>query len=453
MWVKYRKGLHRTPCLDNGHSVSNMFTMTYQDFISRKKRSVQKIGFEPVNLNDKLFPFQKFIVRKAVEAGRYAIFADCGLGKTFMQLEWAQQVVNETGMSVIILCPLAVAGQTILEGDHFGYTVSRNIDDAYSMAGIYITNYEQLDNLPVNHFAGVVLDESSILKNFEGATRNQIIDLFQHTRYKLACTATPSPNDPMELGNHAEFLNVMSRNQMLSMYFVHDGGDTGKWRIKGHAVNEFYKWVASWSIMLTNPADIGFDGTDYHLPPLNYVDLQIKTKQREGVLFNDVAISATNFNQELRLTKVDRIEKVAEIVNASKENFIIWVKQNEEGEYLRKLIPDAIEVSGSDDNDYKEQMLLGFAANKFRVLITKTKIAMYGMNYQNCHNQVFASLDFSFEGLYQAIRRSYRFGQSKPVNIYLVTTDTMQNVVESIKRKQKQFEIMQKQMSYEYNHQ
>jgi hypothetical protein len=424
--------------------------MTYQDFISRKKYSKQEIGFDAEDLNPLLFDFQQFIVKKALKAGRFAIFADCGLGKTFMQLEWAQQVVNETGQSVIILCPLAVAGQTVKEGDRFGYTVSRNVEDAYSIAGIYICNYEQLDNLPVNHFAGVVLDESSILKNFEGAIRTQIIDLFAHTRFKLACTATPSPNDPMELGNHSEFLNIMSRNQMLAMYFVHDGGDTGKWRIKGHAVSTFFKWVAQWSIMLCSPADIGYDGSKYVLPSLNYLDIQIKTKQREGSLFNDVAVSATNFNQELRITKVDRMDKVAEIVNNSKENFIIWIKQNEEGELLRKLIPDAVEVSGSDDNDYKEKMLLGFADNKFRVLITKAKIAMYGLNYQNCNNQVFASLDFSFEALYQSIRRSYRFGQDKAVNIYLVTTDTMQNVVESIRRKQTQFELMQKQMSNEY---
>lgn len=424
--------------------------MNYKDFLSKKLHRVNETGFECGDLNPLLFDFQKFIVKTALKKGKYAIFADCGLGKTFMQLEWAQQVVNETGQSVIILCPLAVAGQTVKEGNRFGYSVSRNIEDAYHMAGIYICNYEHLDNLPFNYFAGVVLDESSILKNFEGAIRTQIIELFNYTRFKLACTATPSPNDPMELGNHAEFLNVMSRSQMLAMYFVHDGGDTGKWRIKGHAVNTFYKWVASWSIMLTSPADIGFDGSKYILPSLNYLDIQIKTKQREGSLFNDVAVSATNFNQELRITKVDRMDKVAEIVNGSKENFIIWIKQNEEGELLKKLIPDAVEVSGSDDNEYKEKMLLGFADNKFRVLITKAKIAMYGLNYQNCANQVFASLDFSFEALYQSIRRSYRFGQDKSVNIYLVTTDTMQNVVESIKRKQTQFELMQKQMSNEY---
>jgi hypothetical protein len=238
---------------------------------------------------------------------------------------------------------------------------------------------------------------------------------------------------------------------MLAMYFVHDGGETGKWRVKGHATELFYKWVSSWSVMLTSPTDIGYDGSKYILPSLHYFDVQIKTKQREGQLFNDVAISATNFNSELRITKIDRMDKVADIVNASTENFIIWVKQNEEADYLRKLIPGAINVQGSDDPEFKEEMLLGFAANKFRVLITKTKIAMYGLNYQNCNNQVFASLDFSFEALYQAIRRSYRFGQEHPVNIYLVTTDTMQNVIESIKRKQKQFELMQKTMSHDYN--
>lgn len=423
--------------------------MDYKDFLERKKRVVNDSGFDVTDLNPLLFDFQKFIVKKALKKGKYAIFADCGLGKTFMQLEWAQKVVEHTNKPVLILCPLAVAGQTILEGDRFGYIVTRyNNNDK---PGIYITNYEQLENIDCSIFSGIVLDESSILKNFEGAIRNLIIEGFAHTKYKLACTATPSPNDPMELGNHAEFLNVMSRTQMLAMYFVHDGGETGKWRVKGHATELFYKWVSSWSVMLTSPSDIGYDGSKYVLPSLHYFDVQIKTKQREGQLFNDVAISATNFNSELRITKIDRMDKVADIVNASTENFIIWVKQNEEADYLIKLIPGAINVQGSDDPEFKEEMLLGFAANKFRVLITKTKIAMYGLNYQNCNNQVFASLDFSFEALYQAIRRSYRFGQEHPVNIYLVTTDTMQNVIESIKRKQKQFELMQKTMSHDYN--
>jgi superfamily II DNA or RNA helicase len=423
--------------------------MDYAEFLKKKVSRVNESGFDVKDLNPLLFDFQKYIVTKALKVGKYAIFADCGLGKTFMQLEWANKVVEHTGKPVLILCPLAVAGQTIKEGERFGIKVGRYSDKQGH--DIAISNYEQLENIDCSIFGGVVLDESSILKNFEGAIRNLIIDNFQHTRFKLACTATPSPNDPMELGNHSEFLNIMSRSQMLAMYFVHDGGDTGKWRIKGHAVKKFYQWVSSWSVMLTNPADIGFDGAKYYLPELHYFDIQIKTKQREGQLFNDVAISATNFNHELRITKIDRMEEVANIVNNSDENFIVWVKQNEESEHIKKMIPGAIEVSGSDDNEYKEEMLLGFAANKFRVLVTKTKIAMYGLNYQNCRNQIFASLDFSFEALYQAIRRSYRFGQEHPVNIYLVTTDTMQNVIESIKRKQKLFEEMQKQMSHEYN--
>lgn len=420
--------------------------MNYKQFLEKKKSNIENIGFD-AKVSSLLFPFQQHIVKKALKKGKYAIFADCGLGKTIMQLEWADQIVKKENKSVLIVCPLAISAQTIEEGVKFGYIVNKIITDK---PGIYITNYEQLENIDCSLFIGIVLDESSILKNFEGAIRNYLIDNFSKTKYKLACTATPSPNDPMELGNHSEFLNIMSRNQMLAMYFVHDGGDTGKWRIKGHAFEKFYQWVATWSIMLTNPADIGFTGDDYILPELKYHEVQIKTKQRDGQLFNDIAISATNFNQELRLTKIDRMDKVAQIVNNSKENFIIWIKQNEEGEYLKRLIPDAIEVSGSDSNEYKEKMLLGFAKNEFRILITKAKIAMYGLNYQNCNNQIFASLDFSFESLYQAIRRSYRFGQKNTVNIYLITTDTMQNVIESIKRKQSQFLKMQKQLSHDY---
>ena len=296
------------------------------------------------------------------------------------------------------------------------------------------------------------MDESSILKNFEGKTKNEVIDKFQNTDYKLACTATPSPNDPMELGNHSEFLNVMSRNEVLAMYFVHDGGETAKWRLKGHCEQLFWDWVSTWAVMLSKPSDIGFNADGYNLPPLHLKEVQIKTLERDnGKLFNDVAISATNFNQELRLTKIDRLDEVVSIVNNSDENFIIWIKQNEEGEYLRKLIPDAIEVKGSDTIDYKEEKLLGFGQNKYRVLITKTKIAQFGLNFQNCRNQIFASIDFSFEGLYQAIRRSYRFGQKNDVHIYLITTDTMTNVLESIYKKQRQFEEMQSAMTIAVN--
>lgn len=430
----------------------------YIKFLEGKQKTHVLSGFD-VNereLNEKMFTFQKFIVKRALKAGKYAIFADCGLGKTLMQLEWANQVVKHTDKPVLILAPLAVTGQTIQEGQKFGIEVIKWMPEFYSWhkvpTGIYVTNYEQLDNISTDDFSGVVLDESSILKNFEGQTKKLIIESFADTPYKLACTATPSPNDPMELGNHAEFLDVMSRNEMLAMYFVHDGGETAKWRLKGHATKLFYQFVGSWAIMLNKPHDIGFEMQGYHLPSLNLLERQIITPKRDnGSLFNDAIISATNFNQELRLTKVERLSEAAKIVNDSDENFIIWIKQNEEGEALKKLIPGSVEVKGSDSPEYKEKMLLGFANNEYRVLITKTKIAQFGLNYQNCRNQIFASLDFSFEGLYQAIRRSYRFGQKNEVNIYLITTDTMANVKQSIDTKQKQFEIMQDEMSKAVN--
>jgi len=257
----------------------------------------------------------------------------------------------------------------------------------------------------------------------------------------------------MELGNHSEFLDVMSRNEMLAMYFVHDGGETAKWRLKGHATKLFYQFIGTWVIMLNKPQDIGFTMEGYNLPSLNLIEKQITTPKRDnGSLFNDAIISATNFNAELRLTKKERLDEVVRIVNSCPdENFIIWIKQNEEGEMLKKLLPEAVEVKGSDSNEWKEKHLLGFANNDFRILISKTKIASFGMNYQNCRNQIFASLDFSFEGLYQAIRRSYRFGQKNEVNIYLITTDTMSNVRQSIDNKQKQFEIMQDEMGHAIN--
>lgn len=428
----------------------------YKQFLESKKKSIENSGFDVSDLNPALFDFQHHITKTALKKGRYAIFADCGLGKTLMQLEWANQVVKHTHKPVLILAPLAVSGQTIHEGTKFHITVERWFEDLNNRSaipeGIYITNYEQLEKVDTSFFSGIVLDESSILKNFEGAIRNKVIDGFKDTPYKLACTATPSPNDPMELGNHSEFLNVMSRTEMLAMYFVHDGGETAKWRLKGHCEQLFWDWVSCWAVMLSKPSDIGFNAEGYDLPDLNLIERTITTKHRDnGMLFNDVAVSATNFNAELRLTRVERLSQVIEIVNGSKDNFIIWIKQNEEGEYLRKMIPDAVEVKGSDSVEYKEDKLLGFAENKFRVLITKSKIAQFGLNYQNCHNQIFASLDFSFEALYQSIRRSYRFGQDHAVNIYLLTTDTMQNVIQSIKNKQIQFEEMQQAMTTAIN--
>lgn len=431
---------------------------TYLEFLETKKKTHTLSGFDvkEKDLNELMFPFQKFITKRALKAGRYAIFADCGLGKTVMQLEWANHVARKTGKPVLILCPLAVSGQTIDEGNKFGIEVNRYIVGSDSMnwffdteCMIFISNYEQLENIDCSIFSGVVLDESSILKNFNGATYKKLCDLFLNTPYKLCCTATPSPNDAIELTNHSEFLGIMPSSQVLAMYFTHDGGiDMVKWKLKGHASKHYWAWVNSWAIMLDKPQDIGFEMKGYDLPSLNIIEQKIITPKRDnGSLFNDVAISATNFNSELRLTKIERLNAVVEIVKSKpEENFIIWIKQNEEGELLRKLLPYAIEVKGSDTNEWKEKHLLGFAKNGFKILISKTKIASFGLNYQNCSNQIFASLDFSFEGLYQAMRRSYRFGQKKEVNIYLITTDTMTNVGQSIERKQKQFLKMKEEM-------
>ena len=277
--------------------------MIYEQFLKSKQKQHLLSGFDISEnaLNHAMFLFQRFIVVRALKAGKYAIFADCGLGKTLMQLEWAKQVYLYTNKPVLILAPLAVSGQTIQEGRKFLIDICKYTG---SNDPIQISNYEQLENINTDIFSGIVLDESSILKNFEGATKKLILDAFKHTPYKLACTATPSPNDVMELGNHAEFLDVMNRNEMLAMYFIHDGGETAKWRLKGHAIKLFYQFIGSWAIMLGKPEDIGFPMPGFNLPTLNLIEKQIITPRRNnGKLFNDIAVSATNFNQELRLTK------------------------------------------------------------------------------------------------------------------------------------------------------
>lgn len=425
--------------------------MEYREFIESKMKAHVHSGFDvnESDLNTNLFDFQKFIVKKALSAGKYAIFADCGLGKTLMQLEWANRVNKYTGKPVIILAPLAVSGQTIKEGEKFGIKVTKYD----SKSPIQITNYEQLEKIDVSEFGGVVLDESSILKNYTGVYKKLIIERFGLTNYKLACTATPAPNDLNEIGNHSEFLDVMEANDMRMRWFVRDEG-MNNYRLKGHAESDFYGWVSSWASVLRSPEDIGFKSDGYNLPPLNYFESQIKTKiKNDYSMFNGTSVNATEFNRELRITMLPRLEAVVEIVNKSDEPFIIWVNQNEEEEYLIKNIQDAKAVRGSESPSIKEGKLIGFANGDFRVLITKKKIAQFGLNYQHCRNQIFASLDFSFEGLYQAIRRSYRFGQKNEVNIYLITTDTMDNVLKTIKHKQNQFNEMMEQITKNVNEQ
>lgn len=414
----------------------------YELFLESKKKRHIYSGFDVKLKTKHLFPFQKWVVERALHAGKYAVFSGTGTGKSRMQIIWSAQVASHTNKPVLLLAPLGVGSQTAIEAKSIGV----------DLQNIEINNYEQLENIDASLYAGVALDEGSIIKNHEGAYRNLIIEKFKDTPYKSVWSATPAPNDPMEIGNYSEFLDVMPRNEMLAMYFVHDGGETAKWRLKKHAEKRFWEWVSSWAVMFQHPNDIGFNQDGYDLPPLNIIEKKIQTTKRDnGKLFNDTAVSATTFNAELRLTRNERLSIAAEISNSSKEQYIIWIKQNEEGEVLKKLIPDAVEVQGSDSNEVKVSNLLSFAAGKIRVLITKEKIASMGWNFQSCHNQIFASLDFSFEKVYQAIRRSLRYGQLHTVNVWLITTDTMSNIPATYYKKQTQFFNMQSEMTKAVN--
>jgi len=426
--------------------------MSYDKFLNSKRHNVIECGFDILEceLNNNLFDFQKYIVKWLLKLGKGAVFADCGLGKTIMQLEWANKVAKHTNKPVLILAPLAVSAQTIDEGNKFGINIVKFHIDYNESTGT-INNYEQLKNIDTSIFGGVALDESSILKNFQGQTKKLIISKFKNTQFKSAWTATPSPNDYLELGNHAEFLGIMRSKEMTSLFFINDAFNkdkrASKWRMKRHAKLDFWKWVSQWSIMFSNPSDIGFNGEKYVLPKLNIDEILVPVdKQDNGKLFNDVHVTSTTFHKEVARTLLSRCSEVAKEVNNSSDNYILWITHNDEEKELLKLIPDALAVNGSHKTEVKEKRLLGFAKNEFRVLITKLKIAQFGLNYQNCHNEIYVSFDFSFEGLYQGIRRVWRFGQEHEVFIKLTTTETMGNVIETIRRKQKQFEDMQKDM-------
>jgi superfamily II DNA or RNA helicase len=418
---------------------------TYEQFLVRKQRMDRPSGFEAVNVNPILFPFQRAIVEWACRRGRAAIFADCGLGKTGMQLEWADQVCGQTGGKVLILAPLAVAAQTAREASKFqigGVAVVRSQSECEPYR-ICIANYEMLQHFDCDSFAGVVLDESSILKNFTGSMRNAIIESFRSTQYKLACTATPAPNDHMELGNHAEFLGAMSRVEMLSMFFCHDGGDTSQWRLKGHARNQFWKWVCQWAVMMRRPSDIGFDDAGYDMPPIAYTDHVIQTATASAGLLFDVGKMTI---QERRMARVGslrgRVKKAADLCNGSDEQFLVWCDLNDEGDALTEAIDGAIQVTGSQESEVKERALLDFAEGKIRVLVTKPKIAGFGMNFQACRNVVFVGLSDSYEAMYQAVRRCWRFGQKRQVHVHIISSTAEGAVVDNVKRKEKDAEIM-----------
>jgi len=413
--------------------------MKYEDFLDSKRKTFIESGFEvdKKKLNKNLFDFQEFIVKIALQKGRFAIFADCGLGKTLMQLSWAEQVAVKTKMPVLVLAPLAVVEQTKREGLKFG--IKLDVIDQ--------NNYEQLKNIDVSIYGGVVLDESSILKGRDGKLSSLIISSFKNTPYKLACTATPSPNDHMEIGQHSEFLGGMSYLEMLSIYFVHDGGETSKWRLRKHAEDAFWKYVCQWSIALDNPKTLGFLKDGYELPEIEYIEHIISVENETNNLFGDVAVSATDLHKDLKKSFKKRIEKTKEIVNGSDEQFIVWTLKNDEAETLKKELTDSVNVQGSDLPETKAKNLNGFANKDFKVLITKTSIASFGMNYQQCFNMIFTSYDFKFEAFYQAVRRCYRFGQKNKVKVHILIPESQANVRNSILEKEQKHKQMIQQMS------
>ena len=429
--------------------------MEYKEFLETKKKSFIESGFDisEDDLNPKLKDFQKYCIKIALKKGRFALFEDCGLGKTFQQLEWAKQVNNKTNKPVLILAPLAVVAQTIKEGSKFGINIellNTNIGNPIgSLTGIYISNYEQLKNIDSSVFSGVVLDESSILKGKDGKLSNLIISTFKKTEYKLACTATSSPNSHLELGMHVQFLGFDTYENMKSMFFVQDHqiakGD--KWRLRSHAKQSFWEYVCTWSISIDNPCTLGFNNEGYDLPEIEYVEHIIPVENTSNNLFGDVAVSATELHKDLKKSLDTRIAKTMELVNSNNEQWIVWTLKNDEAVELNKVLFDSVNVQGSDKPEPKAKNLNGFANKDFKTLITKTSIASFGMNYQNCSNMVFTSYDFKFEAFYQAVRRCYRFGQTKKVTVHLLVPESQLNVRSTIIEKERLHKEKQKEMA------
>ena len=472
----------------------------YQDFLAAKTKTLPAAGFDPGELAPHLFPFQADICRWALRRGKAAIFADTGLGKTPMQLEWARQVANKTGKPVLILAPLAVAKQTARAGEAFGVTVEyvrfgsdipyvsrcflchrewvdkanvclcgNNTGDLgipRERGQIYATNYERLEAMLSVDWGGVVLDESSILKSFDGKTRTRIIEAFEQTPYRLACTATPAPNDTTELGNHAEFLGVMTRAEMLAMYFFHDGGDTSKWTLKGHARESFWKWVASWGCVVRKPSDVhpSYDDDRFKLPAIEYhhhvVPADGSEALRDGKLFVEPASTLTEQRKARRSTLDARCELAASLV-PSEGPCLVWCELNDESEGITERVNartvchnddvsrvplPAEETKGTDKDEEKERKLFGFIDGSPRVMVTKPKVGGFGLNWQHCNHVIFVGVTHSLESYYQSVRRCYRFGQQRPVRVDIVTSELEGKVLENLQRKEREAADMAEEM-------
>ena len=407
----------------------------YSDFLKSKEYIYSDTGFyvDLSSINNKLFDFQKVIVQWALKRGKCALFMDTGLGKTICQLEFANQIINKFGGKVIILAPLAVSKQTVQEGSKFGYTVyiCNSSDDTKD--GINITNYEKLHLFNPDDFIGVILDESSIIKHFQGKVCSNIIDSFRFTKFKLACTATPSPNDYQELGTHSEFLNIMSRQEMLATFFINDSKNT-HWRLKRHAEQRFWEWLAKWAMVIKNPSNIGYCGDSYVLPKLNIITEFVKSPKLKNSLVAKRAKTLSERREARHINLDSKVNKIKDILT-DLDNCLVFVDFNDEGDTISDIcnIP---QVKGSDTPEYKEKTLLDFANGNIKYLVSKPSIAGFGLNFQNCNNIIFCGLSDSYERFYQSIRRCYRFGQTKPVNVYIVLGTSELNVLDNIKNKE-----------------
>ena len=421
----------------------------YQTFLVSKTQSGSEDGFAPVWMPDWLFPFQQSLVEWAVRHGRAALFCDCGLGKGPMGLVWAENVVRKTNKPALYLTALAVSHQIIAEAEKFGIDARRSIDGAV-FPGITVTNYERLHLYDPARFAGVVCDESSILKNYDGARRGEITAFMRKIEYRLLATATAAPNDFVELGTSSEALGHLGHMDMLNRFFKNDlnnsatgrmRGEVIKWRFKGHAELPFWRWVCSWARACRRPSDLGFDDASFVLPPLHEREHLVEAMQlAPGMLFALPAVGLKEQREERRRTVRERCEKVASLVDDG-EQALVWCHLNEEGDLLEDLIPDAIQVSGSDSDDAKEERLLAFARGEARVLVTKPRIAGFGLNLQKCAHVTFFP-SHSYEQYYQGVRRCWRFGQKRPVVVDVVTTEGEQEVLKNLQRKAVQADKM-----------
>ena len=425
--------------------------MTYEEFLKKKEVKKEYYGFETDDLNSNLFDYQKSIVKWALKKGKAALFEDTGLGKTIQQLAWAEAVNKHTNKPVLILAPLAVSEQTAQEAIKFNIQCKLVENDNDVVNGVNITNYEKIHKFNTTVFSGIVLDESSIIKSYSGKTTKDLQERFKLTPFKLCCTATPSPNDYTEIGTTAEFLNIMSRSEMLATYFINDcikrkeKNDRIGWRLKGHAEKEFFKWISTWAMMIKNPSDIGFDGSMFNLPNLNITEVIIESKPTEECLFVEYAETLTE-RREARKESIDqRVEKAKQIANDT-DQCLIWCDYNYESDALHKSIENSVEVKGSDDQNHKKNSMIGFANKSIKHLISKPSICGFGMNWQNCNNMIFCGLSDSYEQFYQAIRRCWRFGQKKEVNVYVIISEKEMNVLKNIKRKQMEHERMSQEM-------